>query len=115
MTVVAPDGGAQRHSHGITLRRPLFVQEAFWSEQNKDVCDFGNACRLYPFSLDALTEGPVDLVIRPNDGPNTGTDLLYSGTVSAALEAAMLGKKVLVLSTHGADTRAVVEIFPCRF
>lgn len=113
VTVVAPDGERSAIGHGITLRRPLFVQEAFWSEQIKTYAISGTPADCTRLGLDALTEGPVDLVISgPNDGPNTGTDLLYSGTVSAALEAAMLGKKALALSApHGADTRAVVEIF----
>ena len=113
VTVVAPDGERSAIGHGITLRRPLVVQEAFWSEQIKTYAISGTPADCTGLGLDALTEGPVDLVISgPNDGPNTGTDLLYSGTVSAALEAAMLGKKALALSApHGADTRAVVEIF----
>lgn len=113
VTVVAPDGERSAVGHGITLRLPLFVQEVFWAERIKVYAISGTPADCTRLGLEVLTEGPVDLVISgPNDGPNTGMDLLYSGTVSAALEAAMLGRKALALSAPcGADMWEVVELF----
>ena len=57
--------------------------------------------------------GPVDLVISgPNRGCNLALDLLYSGTVAAALEAAMIGVKAISLSAPvEADDHQTVETF----
>lgn len=50
-------------------------------------------------ALDKLTDGKVDLVVSGiNQGYNLGTDVLYSGTVSAAIEASMYKVPAIALS-----------------
>jgi 5'-nucleotidase len=52
--------------------------------------------------FDVVMEGRVDLVFSGiNDGPNLGWDLTYSGTVSAAMEGAILGAPAVAVSIAG--------------
>lgn len=113
VTVAAPDRERSAVGHGITLRSPLFVEEVFWEECVKAYAVSGTPADCTRLGLDALVESPVDLVISgPNKGFNLSLDALYSGTVSAALEAAMQGVKSIAVSAPGnADEREVVRIF----
>jgi 5'-nucleotidase len=50
-----------------------------------------------------LREAPPDLVVSGvNHGPNLANDVLYSGTVAAAMEAALLGVNAIAISLAGA-------------
>ncbi len=76
--------------HGITTRDPLFVQEVPWEGIPAYSCSGTPAED--PSWLKALAPKPVDLVgLLRNNGINTAGDLLYSGTVAAAMEGAKLG------------------------
>jgi 5'-nucleotidase len=52
-----------------------------------------------------LSEPPELVVSGINDGANLGSDILYSGTVSAALEGAMLGVRSFALSVDSREPR----------
>jgi 5'-nucleotidase len=57
--------------------------------------------------LGELAGGPVDLVVSGiNRGANVGTNVLYSGTVSAATEASILGTPSLAISLDTRDEAA---------
>ena len=113
VTVAAPDGERSAVGHGITLRMPLFAQEVCLAEGVKAYSVSGTPADCTRLGLDALAEGPVDLVVSGvNHGENISLDLLYSGTVSAALEAAMRGVKAIAVSAPaGADHREAVRVF----
>lgn len=113
VTVAAPDRERSAVGHGITLRMPLFVQEVSLAEGVKAYSVSGTPADCTRLGLDALAESPVDLVVSgPNRGFNLSLDALYSGTVSAALEAAMQGVKAVAVSAPGdADEREVVKVF----
>lgn len=88
--IVAPESEQSAVGHSITLRNPL---RAFtWYRYGKP---FGTAVSGTPadcvkFALAEVLERKPDLVVSGiNQGPNTGVDLLYSGTVSAATEGAI--------------------------
>lgn len=117
VTVAAPDGNRSAIGHGITLRKNLTaVREDFphgvvaWAVS-------GTPADCTRLGLRNFVPGPVDLVISgPNKGDNTALDLLYSGTVAAALEAAMMGVKAISLSAPlDADDQQTVETFMSIF
>src|SRR6056297_478563 len=91
--VVAPDVERSATGHAITIRNPLWAKKV---EINQEF--FGYAVNGTPadcVKLGALAiykDIDFDLVISGiNKGANMGTDILYSGTVSAALEGAIVG------------------------
>lgn len=88
VTVVAPDRPKSATGHGITVHKPLRVDEVkFPDSSTKGFAVNGTPSDCVKIALQALMPELPDIVISGiNFGPNLGTDVLYSGTVSAALE-----------------------------
>ena len=90
--VVAPDRERSAAGHSLTLHTPLRVEEVdakygakrCWMTSGTP----GDCVKLAINAILAKEELP-DLGI--NHGPNLGADILYSGTVSCAMEGAMMG------------------------
>ena len=112
VTVVAPDRERSAVGHGITTRDPLFVQDFDWDGIPAHSCS-GTPADCTQLGLKALVKSPVDLVVSgPNRGVNLAGDLLYSGTVAAALEGAKMGYKSIALSAPvEADRETLVRVF----
>ncbi|SHJ94115.1 5'/3'-nucleotidase SurE [Desulforamulus aeronauticus] len=87
--VVAPDRERSACGHGITVTRPLRAKvHPFKSDKTKGWKVDGTPADCVKLGLEAIMENPPDLVVSGiNLGPNLGSDVLYSGTVSAAVEA----------------------------
>ena len=117
VTVVAPDQNRSAIGHGITLGSPLFVHRADFPRGVAAWSVSGTPADCTRLGLLNLAPGPVDLVISgPNKGRNLGYDLPYSGTVAAALEAAMMGVKAISLSASiDADDQETIANFACIF
>lgn len=117
VTVAAPDGNRSAIGHGITLRKPLTATRMDFPHGVDAWAVSGTPADCTRLGLLNFAPGPVDLVISgPNKGDNTALDLLYSGTVAAALEAAMMGVKAISLSApQGADDQQTIETFLCIF
>lgn len=92
VTVVCPDRERSATGHGLTLHRPLRVEEAegvFSPAVEAWACS-GTPSDCVKLALDAvLPEAPDFVVSGINHGANLGTDVLYSGTVSAAMEGVL--------------------------
>jgi 5'-nucleotidase len=88
VVVVAPDRERSAVSHALTLHRPLRVDEVRpgWYAVDGTPTD----CVLLAVNH-ILPERPRLAVSGINKGANLGDDLTYSGTVSAAMEATLLG------------------------
>lgn len=93
--VVAPDRERSAAGHSLTLHTPLRVEEVepkygakrCWMTTGTP----GDCVKLAINAILEENEKP-DLVISGiNHGPNLGADILYSGTVSCAMEGAMMG------------------------
>lgn len=101
--IVAPEVEQSAVGHAITISRPLMVRKA---RKNGDFLGYavlGTPADCVKIGLAELSVGPVDLVVSGiNRGANVGINVLYSGTVSAATEAAILGVPSLAISldTH---------------
>lgn len=91
--VVAPDRERSATGHGITVDRPLRIKEVHYKEKNTHgwAVD-GTPADCVKLAVEDLLPGKPDLVLAGiNIGPNLGTDVLYSGTVSAAIEGLING------------------------
>jgi len=87
VVVVAPERDSSAASHSLTMRRPVRVRDhggIFSVDGTPTDCVILGINRL-------LTRRPDLVVSGINPGPNLGDDVNYSGTVSAAVEAATLG------------------------
>jgi 5'-nucleotidase len=98
--VVAPDRERSATGHKITMDRPLRVKERIYpgSKVMGWAVD-GTPADCVKLGLEALLPSPPELVISGiNLGPNLGTDVLYSGTVSAAIEGIINGVPSVAIS-----------------
>src|SRR5690606_19674244 len=93
VTIVAPNDERSAQSHALTLRKPLIVKEVkLEGIKSRAYSVSGTPADCVRIALDQLIKEPVDLVISGiNKGLNVGMDVLYSGTVSAAIEANLYG------------------------
>ncbi|MGV8980972.1 5'/3'-nucleotidase SurE [Clostridium sp.] len=89
--IVAPDNERSACGHSITLSRPLIVREvALEGLKSKAFSVDGTPADCVKIAINKLIDGKIDMVVSGiNKGLNLGTDVLYSGTVSAAIEAAI--------------------------
>ena len=98
VTVVAPDREQSGTSHSLTMHRP--VRPARRPDGAFQVDGTPTDCVL--LALGALLEERPDFVFSGvNHGPNMGEDVLYSGTVAAAMEAVTLGVPGIAISYAG--------------
>ncbi len=94
VTVVCPDQERSATGHGLTLHHPIraeIVDSIFHPNVKAWACS-GTPADCVKLALWALLDSPPDLVLSGiNHGSNLGTDVLYSGTVSAAMEGVIEG------------------------
>jgi 5'-nucleotidase len=100
VTVVDPDGNQSGSSHSLTLGDILPIREVTMPCGLKGFSLRGTPtdCILVAL-LNVMKDDPPDIVVSGcNHGPNVGYDVLYSGTVSAALEGLRQGHPSIALS-----------------
>lgn len=106
VVVVAPDSERSATGHAITLHHPLRVKKVeLPCISVKAFSISGTPADCVKIGVDILTEGKVDLIFSGiNRGPNLGTDVFYSGTVSAAIEGCILGYQSAAISNYNYDS-----------
>jgi 5'-nucleotidase len=98
VTIVAPDREQSATSHSLTLRYPLRARRAPDAAMIID----GTPTDCVILAVGELLDERPDVVLSGvNHGPNMGEDVLYSGTVAAAMEATVLGIPAIALSYTG--------------
>ena len=98
--VVAPDREQSATSHALTIHRPL---RARTSADGAHVVD-GTPTDCVIMAVNELLGYHPDFCLSGvNHGSNMGEDILYSGTVAAAMEATVLGIPAVALSYTGDD------------
>jgi 5'-nucleotidase len=100
VTVVAPASEQSATGHSITLLVPLLVQEVRdEDEQFLGWAVEGKPADCVKLALQELLPDPPDLVVSGmNAGSNAGINVLYSGTVAAAAEAAFYRQVAVAVS-----------------
>jgi 5'-nucleotidase len=100
VTVMAPDREQSGTSHALTMQHPLRVLERGQRRYQVD----GTPTDCVMLAIEALMPEPPDVVLSGiNHGQNMGEDVLYSGTVAAAMEGLILGVPSIALSFAGFD------------
>ena len=98
ITVVAPDRNKSGASNSLTLTRPLrttITDDGFY-------CVDGTPTDCVHLAISGLLERSPDMVVSGiNEGANLGDDVLYSGTVAAAMEGRFLGLPAIAVSLVG--------------
>ncbi|MBI3898629.1 MAG: 5'/3'-nucleotidase SurE [Gammaproteobacteria bacterium] len=93
--VVAPDRDRSGASNSLTLDRPLRVRRG----ENGFLCVDGTPTDCVHLAVTGLMEHQPDMVVSGiNRGANLGDDVLYSGTVAAAVEGRFLGAPAIAIS-----------------
>jgi len=96
---VAPDAERSAVGHAITTLTPLRVKDFFLDGRKIGYAVNGTPADCVKLAIGALLESPPELVVSGiNLGPNTATNIIYSGTVSAATEARILGIPSIAVS-----------------
>ena len=110
VTTVAPHTVQSATSHGVTFHEPLFVHEATMPDGSAGHAVDGRPADCVKVALRSLWaelhgEGTrPDLTISGmNAGANVGINVIYSGTVAAAVESAFLGVPSIAVSLHLGD------------
>lgn len=96
--VVAPDREQSATSHSLTLHHPLRPVQLGPRRWQVD----GTPTDCVMLAIEALLPHRPDFVLSGvNHGPNMGEDVLYSGTVAAAMEGLALGVPAVAVSFAG--------------
>jgi 5'-nucleotidase len=102
LTIVAPDRNQSGASHSLTLETPLRVGKT------RDGIYYvnGTPTDCVHLAITGLLDHEPDMVIAGiNHGANLGDDVLYSGTVAAAVEGRFLGLPAIAVSLAGHGMR----------
>ena len=98
IVVVAPDKNRSGASNSLTLTRPIRIKE----EDNGYYSVEGTPTDCVHLALTGFLQPLADIVVSGiNDGANLGDDILYSGTVAAAMEGRFLGLPAIAFSLVG--------------
>jgi len=102
--VAAPDRERSGTGHSITVFDPIRVVPAHIACTRGSWVVGGTPVDCVKLAVHRLIPENIDLVVSGiNHGPNLGTDVLYSGTVSAAAEGVLLGLPSIAVSLNSHD------------
>ena len=100
--MVAPDRDRSAASNSLTLTRPLRAKQTGEHSFHVD----GTPTDCVHLAITGLLAAEPDIVISGiNSGPNMGDDVLYSGTVAAAMEGRFLGLPAIAVSMGNFDPK----------
>lgn len=101
VTVVAPATEQSAAGHSVTLLNPLLVSEVF-EDDGKTFIGWaveGRPADCVKLALLELLPDPPDVIVSGlNAGSNAGINVLYSGTVAAAIEGAFYHRTAIAVS-----------------
>ncbi len=104
VVLVAPLEEKSAVGHGITIRDPIRVSELKVEGLSQVWGVNGTPADCVKLGLQELLQHECGLVVSGiNNGPNMGTDVLYSGTVSAAIEGVIIGVPSIAVSLASWD------------
>jgi 5'-nucleotidase len=102
VTVVAPDRDRSGASNSLSLSNPLRIQ----TMANGFISVAGTPTDCVHIAITGLLKEEPDMVVSGiNAGANLGDDILYSGTVAAAMEGRFLGLPAIAISLVGHECR----------
>ncbi|MGI6684740.1 MAG: 5'/3'-nucleotidase SurE [Bacillota bacterium] len=115
VSVVAPSYERSATGHGITVHKPIRAEKVrLKGSDGEHWSVVGTPADCVKLALEALLKDKPDLVVSGvNHGANLGTDVLYSGTVSAAIEGMINGLPSVAVSLN--DDAALDFTFAADF
>ena len=97
--VVAPNTQKSACGHGISINIPVMIKEIEFEGAVKAWSISGTPADCVKLAISQLIDEKVDMVFSGiNQGGNLGTDILYSGTVSGAVEGLLFGVPSVAIS-----------------
>jgi len=103
--VVAPDRQRSATGHSVTLHKPLRVEKVDIEGVKAAWSTTGTPSDCVKLAVSQLLPDKPDVIISGiNSGPNLGSDVLYSGTVAAAMEGAFSGYPAIAVSAQKNET-----------
>jgi 5'-nucleotidase len=113
VTTIAPDHNASAVARSITIDRPLHVEATTYGGGWQGLACDGTPSDCVRIGLLGVRGPAPDLVVSGvNCGANMGADVTYSGTVGAALEAALRGRPALAFSVESSAPGWLAEATP---
>lgn len=101
--IVAPEHEQSASSHSLSLHRPLRIREA--APRVYGVDGTPADCVYVAVNHLMLDERPALVLSGINHGPNLAADVIYSGTVAAAMEGSLLGIPSIAFSLAARPAR----------
>ncbi len=99
--VIAPETVQSATGHGITITTPLLTENVTIENGFTGVAVAGRPADCVKLAVAKLLPRQPDLVVSGmNSGANVGINVIYSGTVAAAIEAAFLGLPSIAVSLY---------------
>jgi 5'-nucleotidase len=99
VTIIAPRTEQSAVGHAITMKIPLRVTEYFKNGDFYGYAVDGTPADCVKIGIRNILKDPPDLVVSGiNHGSNTAINIIYSGTVSAAREAAIMDIPAMAVS-----------------
>lgn len=109
VTAIAPDRPRSAAGHAITLHKPLRFSPVRLRDGSLGYASNGTPSDCVVLGLSEYLGAKPDLVVAGiNLGANLGEDLTYSGTVSAAMEAVILGLPAFAISLAADPTAMAI-------
>jgi 5'-nucleotidase len=111
VVLIAPDSPQSGMGHAITIHEPIRLNEDDLFEGIKSYSCSGTPVDCVKIGIYEVMKRKPDLVVSGiNHGSNAATNVLYSGTMSAAVEGAMEGISSVGFSLESYDSDANFEI-----
>tara|TARA_B100000959_G_C14976649_1_gene621782 strand:- start:680 stop:1468 length:789 start_codon:yes stop_codon:yes gene_type:complete len=114
LVVFAPETVQSAMSHGITYTKPLMVQKVDVTESMSGTAVDGRPADCVKLAVRTLWEErfgdgekPDITISGMNSGANVGINIIYSGTVAAAIESAFLGVPAIAVSLYLKNSETV--------
>ena len=108
VTVVAPATEQSGVGHSITFLSPLVVKEVFEGDRRRGWAVEGSPADCVKLGIFEFCPAAPTLVVSGiNGGLNAGINVLYSGTVAAAIEGAFFGITSIAVSLEFSEHAAI--------
>ena len=112
--IVAPDKEKSAVGHAITITDPIRVEQIHRKNGFEGFAVKGTPADCVKIAGRSLMKTPPDIVVSGiNSGANVGSNIIYSGTVSAATEGTILGIPSIAISLNsirGGDMTASQKV-----
>lgn len=113
VTVLAPDHNWSASGHVKTMHRPLRVKATVLADGSPALASDGAPSDCVALAVLGLIPEKVDLVVSGiNPNANVGHDVTYSGTVTAAMEAAIWGLPGVAVSLNSPENHGMLDYGP---